>query len=109
MPPITISPTTPAGTGLSAASVTRTLVPGSGRPIATAPPSGRMRQIVDQTVVSVGPYMFQSAPQQRSKRSASVRVSASPPTTICRVSAPSQPCSVNARQVDGVACIRSGR
>jgi hypothetical protein len=74
-----------------------------GGPIATAPSPDSTRSTEDQTVVSVGPYMFQSSPPHFSKLSASFRGIASPPHNILSDGYPSQPASSNSRHVTGVA------
>jgi hypothetical protein len=74
-----------------------------GRPIEITAASGSTRSSVDQTVVSVGPYMFQSSPIPASDRASSLLI-ASPPHSI-RTRRPSlrQPASSRILQVVGVA------
>ena len=65
-------------------------------------------QHVDQTVVSVGPYRFHSAPRgpvRASSCSARSGGRPSPPISTLKPSWPCQPASISKRQVDGVACI----
>src|ERR1700680_2745290 len=75
-----------------------------GGPIVTGPSPASTRDVADQIVVSVGPYMFQSSPRCESS-SASFRGKASPPQSILNPGKPSQPASSSKRQVAGVACI----
>src|SRR5437899_1692281 len=86
-------PTTPLGVFATA------------HPIETTPAPGSTRHADDHTVVSVGPYMFQTAATRRSSSSARSRDSASPPHSTFRPGFPPQPDSSNRRQVAGVACI----
>jgi hypothetical protein len=76
-----------------------------GFPMLIRSSPARMRCRVDQTVVSVGPYMFHSSPPPVSRRSASVRFIASPPHNIRRPAWLVQPASSSKRQVAGVACM----
>src|SRR5580692_12613493 len=69
----------------------------TGRPASTL-------ATADQTVVSVGPYIFQSEPQRVRIGSASSAVQASPPQRIFSPGAPVQPASRSMRNVLGVAC-----
>ena len=60
---------------------------------------------MDQTVVSVGPYMFQTEAALAINCSASSRGMASPPQRILRFPFPIQPDSSSNFQVEGVACM----
>jgi hypothetical protein len=59
----------------------------------------------DQTVVSVGPYMFHSDAQRGSNWLARSAGHASPPHRIFRLGTPFQPASSSMRSVAGVACM----
>ena len=59
---------------------------------------------LDQMVVSVGPYMFHSAPTRGTSHWASSGDKASPPTSALSPALPCQPLARNSRQVEGVAC-----
>src|SRR5689334_2119202 len=67
-----------------------------------------MRSIVDQTVVSVGPYMFHNAFVLAHNCLARSGGSASPPHNAVRDVLPDQPASKRSRQVAGVACMSVG-
>ena len=75
-----------------------------GPPINTSS-SGLTRQAADQTVVSVGPYMFQREPPLSSNCRARSFGQGSPPHNILRRGLPLQPADNNIFQVLGVACI----
>src|ERR1700678_2281199 len=62
------------------------------------------RYIVDQMVVSVGPYMFHSCPQRGISFFARSPEKASPPHNALRLMLPSQPDSISSDHVAGVAC-----
>src|SRR6266576_1941186 len=81
-----------------------------GLPIGTfrsSRPSTRYTE--DQMVVSVGPYMFHTEPQQAASLRASSGGSASPPTRALRFLPPCQPHSNRSLQVVGVACMTVAR
>src|SRR6266403_2614188 len=81
-----------------------------GLPIGTfrlSRPSTRYTE--DQMVVSVGPYMFHTEPQQAASLLASSGGSASPPTRTLRFLSPCQTHSNRSLQVVGVACITVAR
>src|SRR6516164_445317 len=59
----------------------------------------------DQTVVSVGPYIFHKPPTRESNSEARSPGKASPPQNAVNWRLPSQPDSINIRHVAGVACI----
>ena len=80
-----------------------------GRPIGTGPSPGVTRAMVDQIVVSVGPYMFHTAPARASSAWARSRGKASPPHRMRNCGSPCHPASISPRQVAGVACITLGR
>src|SRR3546814_2835527 len=76
-----------------------------GRPTWIAPSTRSTRVKVDHTVVSVGPYIFQSSPHNGNRRLANAGASASPPisrrkpaNTSCRLTSSNK--LVNA----GVVC-----
>ncbi len=72
-----------------------------GRPIRGSPPPGGTSQVVDQMVVSVGPYTLTRRPSLgRSSRDSSSG-SASPPTSPV-IAASVNPASMSTRQPDGV-------
>lgn len=98
------SPNTPTGTGRRPASSTCSRVLASAGPIGTGPsPTGPdSRCAVDQTVVSVGPYTFQTVPSAVRIRSARAGGSASPPHSA-RTRGACQPDSISWCQVAGVA------
>src|SRR5882757_10856895 len=75
-----------------------------GGPIVTGPSPGETRDVADQMVVSVGPYIFQSSPNSISSF-ASFLGRASPPQNILSPEEPVQPTSRSKRHVAGVACI----
>ncbi len=62
--------------------------------------------MVDQTVVSVGPYMFHTSSARARRSSAKERGRASPPQSTRRSLLPSQPDTTSSFQVAGVACIK---
>ena len=106
-PPMQISPARRSGAGSPASSSTCTRVLAIGRPIDDAAlPRPRSRAQVDQTVVSVGPYMFHSSPARAEQRLGQrPRGSASPPHSALNAAPPRQPASSSMRQVAGVACM----
>src|SRR5437660_8387863 len=59
----------------------------------------------DQTVVSVGPYIFQTEPQLAASLRASSGETASPPTIAFSLRSPVHPASSKSCHVVGVACI----
>src|SRR5689334_14239002 len=99
------SPGTPMGTGFKSGSNTYTCVFAIGLPIGTGFVAEVTLQIVDQIVVSVGPYMFQSEEQRVINSRANSDGSASPPQRTFISLRPAQPCSISILQVAGVACI----
>ncbi len=99
------SPATPVGTGRFSSSSTNTRVFAIGRPIVIGSSTDRIRAQVDQTVVSVGPYMFHRLAPRWRRRAASSRSSGSPPHSILSTARPRQPAASSMRQVAGVACI----
>src|ERR1700733_711527 len=76
-----------------------------GFPMESKPSPGSTLAVVDQIVVSVGPYIFQTEPVLESKSSASFLDTASPPHKHFSEGLPRQPASKRIRQVTGVACI----
>ena len=78
---------------------------GDRRPDRHRPGPGSTGPVADQTVVSVGPYMFHTEEERASNASARSRSSASPPHRALRFVGPFQPASMSNRQVAGVACI----
>ena len=76
-----------------------------GLPIGTEFVAEVIRWTVDQTVVSVGPYMFHSPAQRGRRFSARSRRRASPPQSTFTFGDPPQPAWTSARHVTGVACI----
>src|SRR5260370_31710153 len=92
------------GLGWSLASRTWKRVLCIGGPMVTGPSAGDPRDVDDQMVVSVGPYMFQSSPSS-SNSFASFLGRASPPQNILSPGDPVQPISRSKRHVAGVACI----
>ncbi len=103
-PAITISPVAPIGIGSPSGDRIWMRVLPIGCPMTMSPSPGVMCAQVDQTVVSVGPYIFQSSPTRDSRASASSVGSASPPHSAFHCGPPRQPASSNKRHVDGVAC-----
>src|SRR4051812_21714110 len=111
------SPATPTGTGERCWSRIYSSVLAIGRPMSTGPAftvsvmggggseEGDLLEggdegegsawTQDQMVVSVGPYMFQTAPARSTILSARSWRSASPPTSTLRSLLPSQPASSN--------------
>src|SRR6266576_4907330 len=79
-----------------------------GLPTVIRPFPELILQIVDQTVVSVGPYMFQSELPRFNNSSTNLLGMASPPHRILRLLFPRHPASNNRRQVAGVACMTVG-
>ncbi len=80
VPAMCSSPTTPGGSRPRCRSRTYPRVVSSGVPIRGAPSSSaRTVAVVDQTVVSVGPYRFTTSAPSASSRRASGEGSASPP------------------------------
>ena len=71
----------------------------------TGPSEGVTRSMVDQTVVSVGPYMFHSSAQRGSSARARSGGRASPPHKTLRFAEPLHPAATSARHSAGVACI----
>ncbi|SFY52140.1 hypothetical protein STEPF1_05410 [Streptomyces sp. F-1] len=96
------SPATPGGTNRNRPSSTYTRVLAIGAPIG-ARPSPASRALVDQMVVSVGPYMFHTAAPAPASADARAPSSASPPTRIRRPSAAAGSASRSARHSPGVA------
>ena len=76
-----------------------------GLPIGTGFVAEVTCQVVDQIVVSVGPYMFQRDEQRGSNSRANSGGSASPPQRIFIPLRPAQPCSISILHVAGVACM----
>src|SRR5712691_8126191 len=76
-----------------------------GRPMKTGPSAEPTWYTVDQIVVSVGPYMFQTDRLLLTNSLANSRGRASPPHRILRSLLPSHPASTSERQVMGVACM----
>src|SRR6266436_3431299 len=99
------SPITPTGTGCMLRSSTYIWVLAIGRPMGISPSDDVTWWRLDHTVVSVGPYMFQTEPALRINCCANSRDIASPPLTIFKLAFPGHPDSSNSFQVDGVACI----
>src|SRR6267154_159879 len=79
-----------------------------GFPIVIGPSSEVIREVVDQTVVSVGPYMFQTAEALFNNSRARSRGMPSPPQRTLRFLLPSHPASRSNLHVAGVACITVG-
>ncbi len=78
------SPGTPIGAGSPAASRTKARVFAIGRPMSATARSDSAGAVSDQTVVSVGPYMFSIVARVARRRSAtSGPGSASPPIWRC--------------------------
>src|SRR4051812_30617759 len=97
------SPSCPFGTGLRSASTIATCVLAIGRPTVMRSGSVMHRQ-VDQIVVSVGPYMFQSSAQRGISLRARSDVIGSPPQSTFNPGAPGQPDASSNLHVVGVAC-----
>src|SRR5271157_791150 len=104
-PPINSSPVTPIGTGRKRRSSTYTRVFAIGRPIGIGVSADVIRQVVDQMVVSVGPYKFQRDEQRGSSSAVNGGSNTSPPQRIFMSLRPFQPLSISIRQAIGVACI----
>ena len=81
------------------------MVFGIGRPTGTGPVPVVTGWTSDQMVVSVGPYMFQTAMPRTRRASARSRVRGSPPHSTRRPGWPGHPVASRARQVAGVACM----
>src|ERR1700736_1785817 len=64
-----------------------------------------IREVVDQTVVSVGPYIFQTDALLFNNSRAKSWGIASPPHRTFRLLSPCHPASNRSRHVAGVACI----
>ena len=71
----------------------------------TGPSEYVTRWMVDQIVVSVGPYMFHSSAQRGSSARARSGGRASPPHKTLRFGEPLHPAATSARHSAGVACI----
>ena len=99
------SPATPGGVGWRLASSTNTCVLAIGRPIGTRVSADATRWMVDQMVVSVGPYMFHSSAHRGSSARTRSGGRASPPHRIFRLGEPLHPAATSARHSAGVACI----
>src|SRR3954447_19350974 len=95
------SPTTPAGTSRSDASSTHQRVPAIGDPNVTGAPAVTS-STADQTVVSVGPYMFQTGPARCTNAAANDPGRASPPHRARNPGDPAQPSSTSICHVAGV-------
>ncbi len=81
---------------------------GAARGVRARRTSGGSRYSVDQTVVSVGPYMFHTSSERSRSSRPSADGSASPPESTLRFSprVPRvQPAARSNRHVEGVACI----
>ena len=76
-----------------------------GFPIGGTPVASSTRLVVDQIVVSVGPYMFQSCATLVSRTAARSIGMASPPQSALMSDLPLHPASSKRRQVEGVACM----
>ena len=98
------SPGTPTGSGWKFRSSTYVCVFAIGRPIVTFPFPRPSFSAVDQIVVSVGPYRFQSSAPRSISCAASSCGRPSPPHRIFSPG-PVQPASTSSRHVAGVACI----
>ena len=70
-----------------------------------APSRPQTRVIVDQIVVSVGPYRFHNSRMFAARASASAVGSASPPQSTRSSAQPCQPWVSSRRQAAGVACM----
>src|SRR6516164_3442292 len=99
------SPTTPGGVRLRFASRTNTCVLAIGRPIGIGLSADVILQTVDQTVVSVGPYMFHNSAHRGSSSFARSRGIDSPPQRALKPADPFHPASISARHAAGVACM----
>ena len=107
VPPIQISPGTPTGQGWPSALTIHTVVLAIGVPMDTRPcatTAGSRRQQVDQTVVSVGPYMFQVSGQRASSSRARSAGSGSAPTSALKPAGGVHCESNRMRHMPGVAC-----
>jgi len=86
-----------------------TCVFASGYPIDSIGPrsanSSTTGRMLDQIVVSVGPYMFHNPPTRLRSQPANSPGNASPPHNAFRLERPSQCAARNNRHVAGVACI----
>ncbi|KGC56648.1 hypothetical protein Y023_537 [Burkholderia pseudomallei A79D] len=102
------SPGTPIGTGLPYASTIRIRVLSIGAPIEVGR-SAVTGATIDQIVVSVGPYRFQTSPPSSSSRALTASGSVSPPHSTRMRRALRQPACSSISHVDGVACITVGR
>src|SRR5437879_6391105 len=76
-----------------------------GLPIRTGPVEDVISWTVDQIVVSVGPYIFQTDEVLGASCSTRSRGTASPPQRILRSLQPFHPASRSKRHVAGVACM----
>src|SRR5436309_13248702 len=76
-----------------------------GLPIVIGLSSAVIREVVDHTVVSVGPYIFQTDEARFNNSIASSRGNASPPHKLLKLLFPSHPASRCNLQVAGLACI----
>src|SRR5262249_28078081 len=93
------------GAGCRLRSSTYIVVFAMGRPIGIAQSAEETGWIADQTVVSVGPYMFQTEAALVISSLAKSRDIASPPHKIFKSGLPGHPASSSNFHVDGVACI----
>ena len=75
-----------------------------GVPTAIGEDASSMRWQVDQTVVSVGPYMFHRARTRGTSSAASAGRSASPPQSAVSDRSPIHPAAQSSCHVTGVAC-----
>src|ERR1700733_11249232 len=109
-PPMHISPSTPMGHSLPKSSKRKIRVLSIGEPIGSAASSRQFcnssdvtRQMVDQIVVSVGPYIFHTARLCVTNLAASDLYRGSPPTRTVICGFPRHPLNNISRHVDGVA------
>ncbi len=99
------SPLQPAGTGRSAVSSTYTWVLRIGAPRETGPPSAVTGAVIDQTVVSVGPYMLVTLAACAASGPASDCGNASPPVSTRTPANTSGLVSMSGCHRLGVACM----
>src|ERR1043166_5941138 len=75
-----------------------------GLPMDTTPLTSSSLLTEDQMAVSVGPYMFHTSRHNSINLAAKTGASASPPHNAFKFLLPTQPDSIMARHVAGVAC-----
>src|SRR5215831_2455146 len=93
------------GAGCKLLSSTYIVVFAMGRPTGMVCSADVTGWTADQTVVSVGPYMFHTEDALDISCLARSRDIASPPHRTFKFALPVQPASISSFQADGVACI----